>query len=62
MIKGEPVIISVNGETSRDFRSGDVMHLQADIGKAQHLLGYEPTHSIEQGLDNALDWYIKNLA
>jgi UDP-N-acetylglucosamine 4-epimerase len=41
----------------RDFRPGDVMHSQADIGKAQRLLGYEPTHSIEQGLDVALDWY-----
>ena len=43
------------------FRSGDVMHSLADIGKARRLLGYEPTHSIEQGLDESLDWYEKNL-
>ena len=43
------------------FRSGDVMHSLADIGKARRLLGYEPTHSIEQGLDEALDWYERNL-
>jgi UDP-N-acetylglucosamine 4-epimerase len=43
------------------FRPGDVMHSLADIGKAQRLLGYEPTHSIEQGLDEALDWYELNL-
>jgi UDP-N-acetylglucosamine 4-epimerase len=43
------------------FRSGDVMHSLADIGKARRLLGYEPTHSIEQGLDDSLDWYQKNL-
>ena len=43
------------------FRPGDVMHSLADIGKAQRLLGYEPTHSIEQGLDEALDWYERSL-
>ena len=37
------------------------MHSLADIGKAQRLLGYEPTHSIEQGLDEALDWYERSL-
>jgi len=43
------------------FRSGDVMHSLADIGKARRLLGYEPTHSIEQGLDESLGWYERNL-
>ncbi len=42
-------------------RPGDVMHSLADIGKAQRLLGYEPTHSIERGLDESLDWYERNL-
>lgn len=46
----------------RAFRPGDVRHSQADIGKAQRLLGYAPTHTIEQGLDAALDWYMKNVA
>ena len=41
-----------------DFRPGDVRHSQADIGKARRLLGYEPTHSIEQGIAEALPWYI----
>jgi UDP-N-acetylglucosamine 4-epimerase len=45
----------------RDFRSGDVLHSQADISKAKKLLGYEPTHTIVDGLDAALAWYIKNL-
>lgn len=45
----------------RDFRAGDVMHSQADIGKARTLLGYEPTHTIEQGLDEALEWYRRNV-
>jgi UDP-N-acetylglucosamine 4-epimerase len=42
----------------RDFRAGDVMHSQADIGKAVRLVGYEPTHSVAQGLDEALRWYV----
>src|SRR5437773_2049364 len=45
----------------RDFRAGDVRHSQADIAKAKRLLGYTPTHRIEQGLDTALDWYRENL-
>ena len=45
-----------------DFRKGDVLHSQADIGKAKRLLGYEPTHDIDKGLDEALDWYIQNVA
>lgn len=43
----------------RDFRSGDVRHSLADIGKAADMLGYKPTHRIYQGLEQALDWYIK---
>lgn len=44
----------------REFRAGDVLHSQADISKAERLLGYRPTHTIEQGLDEALSWYRKN--
>jgi len=45
----------------RDFRQGDVLHSQADISKAATLLGYEPTHTIDAGLDAALPWYMANL-
>lgn len=41
----------------RDFRPGDVRHSLADIGKAQRLLGYAPTHTIRDGLELAMDWY-----
>lgn len=43
------------------FRPGDILHSQADITKAKALLGYEPSHNLEQGLDAALDWYKGNL-
>ncbi|NHZ35936.1 SDR family oxidoreductase [Massilia rubra] len=44
-----------------EFRVGDVRHSQADISKAGRLLGYQPTHRLEQGLREALDWYVAHL-
>ncbi len=43
-----------------DFRPGDVRHSQADIAKARSHLGYDPSHSVERGLSEALPWYIAN--
>jgi UDP-N-acetylglucosamine/UDP-N-acetyl-alpha-D-glucosaminouronate 4-epimerase len=45
----------------QDFRPGDVRHSLADIGKAQRLLGYRPTHRIRDGLELAMDWYRRNV-
>jgi UDP-N-acetylglucosamine 4-epimerase len=45
----------------RDFRPGDVRHSLADISKAQRLLGFAPSHSIQAGLDLAMDWYRQNV-
>lgn len=45
----------------RDFRAGDVRHSLADISKAGDLLGYIPTHRIDDGMKEALDWYVKNI-
>jgi UDP-N-acetylglucosamine 4-epimerase len=47
--------------TYRDFRAGDVRHSQADVSKAQTLLGYAPTHRIAEGLAEAMDWYVGEL-
>lgn len=44
------------------FRAGDVKHSLADITKARTLLGYEPSHRIDQGLQEALEWYVANLS
>lgn len=46
----------------QEFRPGDVRHSQADIAKARSLLHFEPTHSVEQGLDEAIEWYRINLS
>jgi UDP-N-acetylglucosamine 4-epimerase len=45
----------------KDFRAGDVRHSQADISKAETLLGFAPTHRIGEGLQQAMDWYIAHL-
>ena len=42
----------------QSFRQGDIRHSLADISKARKLLGYRPTHSVRQGLEEALDWYV----
>jgi UDP-N-acetylglucosamine/UDP-N-acetylgalactosamine 4-epimerase len=44
------------------FRAGDVRHSLASIDKAQELLGYEPTHTLEQGLAETLRWYYQTIA
>jgi len=45
----------------KDFRAGDVRHSQADISKAETLLGFAPTHRIGEGLQQAMKWYIDHL-
>lgn len=42
----------------REFRPGDVRHSQADISKVQTMLFYQPSHRINEGLIEAMDWYI----
>ena len=44
-----------------DFRKGDVRHSQADISKARSMLGFEPTHQLREGLEQAMGWYIQHL-
>ena len=44
-----------------EFRAGDVRHSQADVSKAGRLLGYHPTHTVLQGLDEAMPWYTQFL-
>jgi UDP-N-acetylglucosamine 4-epimerase len=45
----------------RDFRAGDVRHSQADISKAMKLLGYKPSYRIQEGLHEAMNWYINDI-
>ena len=45
----------------RDFRAGDVRHSQADISKASQVLGYQPSHTVAQGIAVASEWYMENM-
>jgi UDP-N-acetylglucosamine 4-epimerase len=45
----------------RDYRTGDVRHSLADTSKAQHLLGYKPTHRIAEGILITTNWYVSLL-
>ena len=40
-----------------EARPGDVRDSQADIAKAQRILGYQPSVSFEQGLERTIAWY-----
>lgn len=43
--------------TYAEGRAGDVRDSQADIGKAQRLLGYTPVVDLAEGLRRTVDWY-----
>ena len=44
-----------------DFRPGDVRHSLADISKAKMLLGYQPSHSAQQGLSETANWFMEHM-
>ncbi len=52
-------VVSSSMPEYRDFRAGDVRHSLADIGKAQRLLGYAPTHQLADGIALAMPWYVQ---
>ena len=42
------------------FRAGDIKDSQADTSRAQRLLGYQPTHTIAQGLDETVRYVLEH--
>ena len=42
-------------------RAGDIKHSNADITKAKELLGYNPDWNFQKGIEEAIEWYRKNL-
>jgi UDP-N-acetylglucosamine 4-epimerase len=54
------LFVSASEPSHREFRSGDVRHSQADITKAQQLLGYAPTHSLASGMERSMTWFCVN--
>ena len=45
-----------------DRYRGDAEHTHADISKANDLIGYEPSVSIDEGVRKFIDWYRSNRA
>jgi len=41
------------------FRPGDIRFSGASIEKARSMLSYTPTHSVDDGLTEALGWYVE---
>jgi UDP-N-acetylglucosamine 4-epimerase len=65
LIADEPsraAALAAIGPRFRDFRAGDVRHSLADIGHARALLGYAPTHRLDDGLAASIGWYVGYLA
>jgi UDP-N-acetylglucosamine 4-epimerase len=48
--------------TYREARAGDIRDSLADISKAQHLLGYQPTRRFEEGLEATIDYFRERYA
>lgn len=46
----------------RPFRAGDIKDSQADISRAREKLGYAPTHTVPQGLDETVGSYLERSA
>jgi UDP-N-acetylglucosamine 4-epimerase len=42
-------------------RNGDIPHSLASIDKAKELLHYDPKYSLQDGLQEAIQWYWENL-
>ncbi|WP_417199535.1 SDR family oxidoreductase [Bizionia sp.] len=42
-------------------RKGDIPHSLASVDKAKRLLDYNPTHTIDNGIEEAVEWYWENL-
>ncbi|MFT6243320.1 MAG: UDP-N-acetylglucosamine 4-epimerase [Salibacteraceae bacterium] len=56
----DPAIANIEIEHGPE-RNGDIPHSLASIEKAQTILGYSPTHTLETGLVEAIDWYWSDL-
>ena len=44
----------------KPFHKADIVSTWADISKANKILGWKPTVSLEQGIKNTVDWYLEN--
>ena len=57
LAKTRPAVASLE-PTFQPFRPGDIKDSQADISRAQEKLGYAPTHTVSQGLDETVTYVV----
>jgi UDP-N-acetylglucosamine 4-epimerase len=50
--------MSVEAVTESE-RIGVVRHSRADISRAKELLGYNPSHTVELGVKDTVEWFVK---
>ena len=50
--------LDIGPPTFEAERPGDIRHSLADVSRARTDLGYEPTHTIRQGLADSIRWYV----
>lgn len=59
LVRFKPEITKIHPKYG-DFRAGDVRHSQADISKSKKLIEYDPDYDVAQGLNETIEWYVKN--
>ncbi len=60
-LKQELPDLDIKEPIYRDFRAGDIRHSNANIDSAKEFFGYEPTHTLEEGLKESIAWYINDI-
>lgn len=60
LVEYDPAIADVEVKHGPN-RAGDIPHSLASIEKAEKLLGYKPSHTLKEGLREAVRWYHENL-
>ena len=60
-LKEELPELEIKEPIYRDFRAGDIRHSNANIDRAKELVGYEPTHTLQDGLRESIAWYINDI-
>ena len=58
LAKKRPALASLE-PTFQPFRPGDIKDSQADINRAKEKLGYAPTHTVAQGMDETVAYLLE---
>ncbi|AHM58358.1 UDP-galactose 4-epimerase [Flammeovirgaceae bacterium 311] len=49
-------------EITGKYRVGDIRHCYADISKAREILGYQPSYTLERGMEELAEWLQTQIA